>query len=84
MIYVLDSVKNIVGQGENDRHQHFHLFPHFSYLRVIKTRDCVVKKQFRILTTLSIKPFENIVGKGENAGNHNAFNPVKDKNHHFR
>ena len=32
--------------------------------------------QSRLLTTLKIKPFENIVGKGENAGNqHFLFSP---------
>ena len=35
-------------------------------------------------------PFENIVGKGENAGHsifsfsHNVFSSIKDKNYHFR
>ena len=39
-----------------------------------------MKMLSRLLTTLSNKPFENTVGKGENA----VFSPVKDKNHHFR
>ena len=34
------------------------------------------------------EPFENIVGKGENAGylhllSKNVFYPIKDRNHHF-
>ena len=44
----------------------------YSYvIRVVKSRDCVVKSttQSRLSTTLYKKPFENIVGKGENAGN---------------
>ena len=37
----------------------------------------------------SKKPFENMVGKGENAGNqhlllsNNVFYPIKDRNHHL-
>ena len=44
--------------------------------------------QSRLLTILGKKPFENIVGKGENAGNQHfhpfqqCFNAIKDKNHH--
>ena len=30
------------------------------------------------------KPFENIVGKGENGGYHNVSNPIKYKTHHFK
>ena len=33
--------------------------------------------------TLKKKPFENIVGKGENAGNANAFNLEQSKNLSF-
>ena len=43
-------------------------------LRVVKTKDYVVKgllctTQYRVLTTLDKMAFENIVGKGKNAGN---------------
>ena len=35
------------------------------------------------LRTLGKDLFENMEGKEENAGNHNVFNPFKDKNHHL-
>ena len=31
------------------------------------------------LTCLGKKPFQNTVGKGENAGNHNVFFSIKDR-----
>ena len=43
--------------------------------------------QSQLLMTPRKKPFENIEGNGENAGNqhfllfHNVFNPITDKNH---
>ena len=44
---VLERVENIVGKGENAGYQHFLLFPTvFSkafFLRIVKSRDCVVK-----------------------------------------
>ena len=45
--------------------------------------------QFELLTLVGKRPFENNVGKGENAGNqpfllsHNVFCFIKDINHHF-
>ena len=62
-------------KGENAGYQHFSPFPTmFSkrfFLTVVKSRDCESKAfstQSRLLTTLIKKNFENIVGKGENAG----------------
>ena len=47
MIFVADSVKNIVGKGENAGNQHFFPFPTmFSKtlaFRVVKIQDCLVK-----------------------------------------
>ena len=49
MISVCDTVKNIVGKGENAGYQHFLLLAQcfqkvfFFYFRVVLTRDCVVK-----------------------------------------
>ena len=47
MIFVFDRVENIVGKGENAGYQHFLLFPQCFQkaflLRVVKSRDCVVK-----------------------------------------
>ena len=44
---VLGRVENILGKGENAGYQHFLLFPKMfskaSFLRVVKSRDCVVK-----------------------------------------
>ena len=44
---VLARVENILGKGENAGYQHFLLFPKMfskaSFLRVVKSRDCVVK-----------------------------------------
>ena len=37
--------------------------------------------QSQLLMTPWKKAFENIDGKGENAGNHNVFYPMKDKFH---
>ena len=70
------ALENIVGKGENPGNQHFLLFPLFI---------SIISKSFHLgnyiselfgkvfnswlLTTLGKKPFENIVGKGENAGN---------------
>ena len=46
--------------------------------------------QSRLLTTLEKKPFENIVGKGENACNkhfllffHNVFYPISNTNYYL-
>ena len=45
--FVLESVENMVGKGENAGNQHFLLFPHYfskGFIdRVIKSRDFVVK-----------------------------------------
>ena len=52
-----------------------------SVLRVLKTHDCIVKgyrftTQSKFLATYYKKPFENIVGKGENSYNqHFVFFP---------
>ena len=47
MIFVFDRIDNIVGKGENAGHQHFLVFPQCFqkgfFLRVVKTRDFVVK-----------------------------------------
>ena len=46
MISVYDWLKNIVGKRENAGYQHFLLFPkcfQTVLVRVVKTRDCVVK-----------------------------------------
>ena len=40
-----------------------------SFKDPLKNRFQLFTKQSRLLTTLSYKPFENIMGKGENAGN---------------
>ena len=46
-IPVFERVENIVGKGENAGFQHFLLFPQFFpkafFVRVVKSRDCVVK-----------------------------------------
>ena len=47
IVFVFDSVENIVGKGENAGYHHFLLFPqNFQkaslILRVVKSRDCVV------------------------------------------
>ena len=50
-IFLFDREENTVGKEENTAYQHFHLFPVFSkasFLRVIKSRDCVVKSFFQI------------------------------------
>ena len=39
--------------------------------------------QSRLIATLRKKPFENFLGKGEHAGNHNVFYTIKDKIHYF-
>ena len=47
----------------------------------------MLSTQFRLLTILRKKPLENIVGKGENAGNQHfvlfqqCFNLIKGRNH---
>ena len=45
--FALGRVENILGKGENAGYQHFLLFPKMfskaSFLRVVKSRDCVVK-----------------------------------------
>ena len=47
MKFVMESVENVVGKGENAGHQHFFSFPtKFSEafpFRVVKSRDCSVK-----------------------------------------
>ena len=46
MISVFDRVENIVGKGENAGYQYFLLFPpcfQKDFLRVVKSRDCVVQ-----------------------------------------
>ena len=49
-IFVFDRVENIVGKGENAGYKHFLLFPTlFSIgfvLKVVKSRDCVVKSSY--------------------------------------
>ena len=57
------------------------MFSNGFFLRVIKTHDCVVKKSTSFIQQLThdytiqtfnasgIENFENMVGKGENAGN---------------
>ena len=53
MIFVFDRVENTMGKGENAGYQHFLLFPLFSkafFFRVVKIRDCVVKRQPVIFT----------------------------------
>ena len=48
MISLFYRVENIVGKGENAGHQHFLLFPQCfpkcSFLGVVKSRGCVVKR----------------------------------------
>ena len=75
-MFFLGWVENIVGKRIKCWLQAFSLFPTvFSkafFFRVVKSRDCVEKELTRnhdFKTTLNKKPFENIVGKGENAGN---------------
>ena len=45
--FVFDRVENIQEKGENVGYHHFLLFPQcfkkFTFLRVIKSRDCAVK-----------------------------------------
>ena len=48
IVFVFDSVENIVGKGENAGYQHFLLFSQYFQkasliLRVVKSRDCVVQ-----------------------------------------
>ena len=47
LISLFNRVENIVGKGENAGYQHFLLFPQCFlrglFLRVVKSRDCVVK-----------------------------------------
>ena len=49
--FVFGSVENIAGKGENAGYQHFLLFPQCFqkgyFLRVVKNRDCVVKREMR-------------------------------------
>ena len=61
-----------MGKGENDGYQHFLLFTKVFFHRVVKTWDCAVNSlplNPRTFNDLKKKPFENIEGKGENAGN---------------
>ena len=46
----------------------------FLAIKIFKLLDeNFLSAQFRVLTTLNKKPFENIVEKGENAGNQHFF-----------
>ena len=62
-------------------HPSCHILPH--------NDPCPFFTQSWLLMTLRKKPFENIVGKGENAGNqhfsffHKGFYPIEDRNHLF-
>ena len=91
-ISLYDRVENNVVKGENAGLPVFSPFPTmFSkvvFFRVAKSWDCVVKslpftKQLRILTTQEMQSFENIVGKGENAGNQHFYAPASKDWGHF-
>ena len=57
-------------KGENARNEHFPFLTMFSYIPgTVNITLKLFTTQARLLTTLYNKPFENIVGKGENAGN---------------
>ena len=51
------------------------------FCRLVKSKLFTI--QFRLLMTLEKKPFENMVGKGENAGNQNVFYSISNTNHHL-
>ena len=78
MVSVFDREENIVGKGENAGYQHFLLFPQCFPMPTLVGRknQGLFGKGFQLFTTQSWllinlykKPLENIVGKGENAGN---------------
>ena len=77
MISLCDRVEYIIGEEKNIGHQHFLLLPKFVQSLLPKDQDCVVKGELmnslphnpKEETTVKKKPFENIAGKGENAGN---------------
>ena len=75
--FFFDRVVNIVAKGEiawyNILSLSCNVFKRL-FLRVVKTQDCLEKGelftiQFPLLTPMRKRPFENIVGKGENADN---------------
>ena len=73
--------ENIVEKGENAVYQHFSFFPTFFFQKVffsgsVKSGLCgkgmTGRKELSVIcyhTILKKKSIENIVGKGENAGN---------------
>ena len=74
--------ENMMGKGENAGNQHFFLFPQcflpfpkefFSHVRIEPFFTFLFTTQSRLLTTPRKKPFENMMGKGENAGNQHFF-----------
>ena len=78
-ISLFDTVKSIVGKGENHGYQHLFLFLQcfpklFSFfLSLVKSLEFVVKSlpfitQFQVLTIPRQKKFENTVGKQVNYG----------------
>ena len=66
-----------MGKGENAGHQHFLLFPHFFQRPLIQGyfkslwcgKELILHNTILCYNNLSKNPFQNIVGKGENAGN---------------
>ena len=72
MICVTDLVENIVGKGEiADYHNVFKRLLSQGHLKSgLYGKELMhLQKVSILLTTLGKKPFENIIGKGENAGN---------------
>ena len=74
MIYVFDRAENIVEKGENAGYQHFLLFPQCFHKATslgseLWGKELTSYHLFLLLMTLQAKPFKNITGKGENAGN---------------
>ena len=70
IISVFDRVENIVGKGENAGYQHFLLFQRcFKKASFSDTSKCVIvwewvnpfRRQFRFLTILISRAFENFV-----------------------
>ena len=70
-------VKNTGGKGEIAHYEQFLLFPQHFLRLVVLTREnqglhgkgLTFTAQSRLLTYLRKEAFENILGKGENAGN---------------
>ena len=72
MISIFDRIENIVGKGENAGNQLFHPFSHYVFRNLSSglLKFCRQQSIYMAETMISIfDRIENIVGKGENAGN---------------